>query len=192
LASSLSVPALLLGVAPLPARSDDLQAFLSDSHRFAGLRSFRLHLDSTSPKGHSVRDLVYVAPDKLRVEIKDTSLVVVVIGTNVWLRGPDKKWTKGKLSTGNPFAPINAIYRIVAQSKTGSVHFSGTQDVNGTATHVYQIYMAPQRGFLAETTRVWIGLADGFPRRIEERNGPYTTTAIYSDWNQPTLTVSGP
>ena len=176
----------LLVIAPQPARADDGRALVADAHRFAQARSFKMHVVEQSPLGTSYKDIIYVAPDKVRVALGATGLVVVVIGNDVWLRGADAKWAKAKLPPEqNPLTTVRDTTAFADNLNGKKVKALGSQQLGGIATHLYQIEATAKTGYSVKTTRVWIGAADGFTHRIEERNGPFVATTTYSDWNAP-------
>jgi hypothetical protein len=157
-----------------------------------GLHSFKVRLTDTTPQGSTSRDVTYVAPDKLRVEIVGSPMVVVAIAHNVWLRGQNGQWQKAQYAPGvDPLTEVRATFDIARQMKGPGVHLEGIARLNGRAVKVYDIDPPAKRGYEGRTTRFWIGADDGYPHRIEQRKGPYVFTAVYSAWNQP-LSVSGP
>jgi len=177
--------------APLPS-GRAAQAMLSDAHRFTHLRSFRMHQVEVTPVGTTVKDVTYVAPDKVRVVLGDTGLIVVVISKNVWLRGPDGKWTKANLPPGDDVVDIVRNTTAFADDlRDKAVTALGPRQLAGAPTRLYEVDERRKAGYSVKTTFVWIGTADGYAHRIEERNGPYVSTTTYSDWNQP-LSVSVP
>jgi hypothetical protein len=182
--------ALLAYAAPLGARADDRQAFHNDTRRMLHMHSFRMRLIELSPQGMMAREMTFVAPDKLRVQIAASPMVAVLIGTNVWIRAADGTWKKSAdRLPGDPLAAIHDTFTFATDLQGRTVRFIGTRREAGVASHVYEIDAPKKPGYTAEAARIWIGVADGYPRRIERRNGPFASTAIYSDWNKP-LTVS--
>jgi outer membrane lipoprotein-sorting protein len=177
--------ALVTGV-PGPARADDGRAMVADAHRMAQARSFKMHVVEQSPLGKSFKDIVYVAPDKVRVALGDTGLIVVVIGNDVWLRGADAKWTKAKLPPEqNPLTTVRDTTAFADNLAGKTVKALGSQQLDGVATHLYRIDVTGKAGYSVKSTRVWIGAVDGQTHKIEERNGPFVATTTYSDWNAP-------
>ena len=173
--------------APLAARADDTNAFLADTRRFSSMKSFRLQLDSVSPTaGTTSETLTYVAPDRLRVDMPAKDFVAVVIGRYAWLRGRSGHWKKVEMAPGaDPLAAVHDTSVIAERVGGRRVRFVGTQRLDGDAMHVYEIDAPPRKGYSAKTERVWIGASDGYPHRIEQHNGAYASTAIYSSFNRP-------
>jgi hypothetical protein len=178
--------ALLLIAAATPAAAS------TSAQPLPGLRSFKVRLTDTTPQGSTSRDVTYVAPDKLRLEIVGTPLVVVAIAHNVWLRGQNHQWQKAQYAPGvDPLSEVRATFDIARQMNGPGVHLEGVSRLNGRAVKVYDIDPPAKRGYEGRITRFWIGVSDGYPHKIEQRKGPYVFTAVYSAWNQP-LSVSGP
>lgn len=148
-----------------------------------------MHVVEVTPLGRSVKDIIYVAPDKVRVALGDTGLVVVVIANNVWLRGVDGKWIKAKRSSQDLLAAVRDTTAFADDLSDKSVRLLGSPHLDGVPTRLYQIDVLRKAGYSVKTTRVWVGTADGYAHRIEERNGPYLATTTYSDYNAP-LSVS--
>jgi outer membrane lipoprotein-sorting protein len=177
--------AVLPLVAAAPATAETSDPGLTPLH------SFRMHLVDSTPQGTSSRDIIFVAPDKLRVEIPDSSMVVVAISKNVWLRQPNGSWQKAAYAPGvDPLADVRATLDIARKLSGPEVHYRGLATLSGAAVKVYDVAPPPKAGYRTPTTRMWIGAQDGYPHQIQQRNGPYVFTATYSSWNQ-SLSVSG-
>jgi hypothetical protein len=154
------------------------------------MHSFRMRLIELSPQGVTAREMTYVAPDKLRVQIAPSPMVAVLIGTNVWIRAVDGTWKKSTDQLpDDPLAAIHDTFKFATDLQGRNVRFLGTQREDGVATHVYEVDAPKRPGYSSEDARIWIGISDGYPRRIVRHNGPFASTAIYSDWNKP-LSVS--
>jgi len=176
--------------APLVACADDSQRLLSEV-RFTTIKSFKLDMLSHSPQGAFDKQLTYVAPDRLRLEIPTRKLVAVTIGHFVWVRDPEKKWHKEALPAGaDPMAAVHSLTQLSRSVKSKTVTYVGDETVDGVKTHVYKLVAPPRRGYSAISEKLWLG-TDGYPRKIEQRNGPYSMRATYSDLNAP-LNVAGP
>jgi len=186
-----SVMALIIALGSL-ARADDMNAFLRESQRFTAMRSFKLQINTTTPHGSSSKYLTYVAPNKLRIDVPTEKLAVVVIGTLVWVRGSDGKWSKQKLAPGSdPLGAVHDTSVIAKQVKGATVTFVRNEQLGTVPTHVYKLQPPQKRGYRAKTTQIWIGTTDGFPRKIVQQNGPFSSTATYTDLNGA-LSISGP
>ena len=176
--------------APLAARADDSQRLLSEV-RFTTIKSFKLAMAYHSPRGEFDKQLTYVAPDRLRLEIPTQRLVAVTIGHFVWLRDPSDKWHKEKSPAGaDPMAAVHSLTQVAQSVKSKTVTYVGDETIDGVKTHVYKLVAPPKRGYSAISEKLWLG-TDGYPRKIEQRNGPYSMLATYSDLNAP-LSVAGP
>ncbi len=177
---------------PLGARGDDRNAFLTDAHRFTAMHSFKLQIDSVGPATSSTKYLTYVAPNKLRLDEPSRKLAVVVIGKLIWLRTANGKWQNERLAPGaDPLGAVHDPSIIVKDIDGKTIKYDGARQFDGVPTHVYDLAAAPRTGRSATTTRIWIGVRDGFPRKIVQRNGPFSSTATYTDLNGA-LSISGP
>jgi outer membrane lipoprotein-sorting protein len=173
---------------PLAARADDSKAFLADTRRFPSLRSFRLQLDTQSPaSGETAETLTYMAPDELRVEMPARNFTAVIVGSFVWLRsgGRTAHWKKVPMAPGaDPLAAVHDTNAIAERVRGRTITFVGTEPLDGSPMHVYEIDAPPRTGYSAKTERIWIGARDGYPYKIVQRNGKYASTAVYSKFNE--------
>ncbi len=185
-----ALAATVVAFAPLAARADDSQRLLSEV-RFTSIKSFKLTMLFRSPQGQLDKQLIYVAPDRLRVEIPSQQLVAVTIGHNVWFRDASKKWHKQELPPGqDPMAAVHGITEVEKSVKSKIVTYLGDETISGVKTHVYKLVAPPKRGYSAISEKLWLGI-DGYPRQIVQGNGPYSMHATYTDLNAP-LSVAGP
>jgi outer membrane lipoprotein-sorting protein len=185
-----ALAATAVALAPLAARADDSQRLLSEVH-FTTIKSFKLAMIFRSPQGKLDKELIYVAPDRLRVEIPSQRLVAVTIGHDVWFRDPANKWHKQELPPGqDPMAAVHTITEVSKSIKSKIVTYVGDETLAGVKTHVYKLVAPPKPGYSAISEKLWLG-PDGYPRQIIQRNGPFSMHATYSDLNAP-LSVAGP
>jgi len=185
-----ALAAATVAFAPLAGRADDSQRLLSEV-RFTSIKSFKLSMLYRSPRGRLDKELTYVAPDRLRLEIPAQGLVAVTIGNYVWVRDPAKKWHKEQLPPGaDPMAAVHGITQVEKSIKSKIVTYVGEETLAGVKTHVYKLVAPPKRGYSALSEKLWLGV-DGYPRQIVQSNGPFSMHATYSDLNAP-LSVAGP
>jgi hypothetical protein len=176
--------------APLAVRADDAQRLISEV-RFTSIRSFKLSMHFRAPQGQLDKELIYVAPDRMRVEIPTQQLVAVTIGRDVWFRDPAKKWHKRELPAGqDPMAAVHSLTEVAKSIKSKIVTYVGDETLAGVKTHVYKLVAPPKPGYSAISEKLWLGI-DGYPRQIVQSNGPYSMHATYTDLNAP-LSVAGP
>ncbi len=178
--------AALLAVASLPlaARADDSKRLLAEQ-RFTTIKSFKLDMIYRSPKGEFDKTLTYVAPDRLRLDIPKQKLTAVTIGQFVWLRDGQNHWHKAQAPKGkDPLATVHSLTEIASAIKGKTVTYIGSEDLGGVETHVYRLQALPKPGFTAISEKLWLGV-DGYPRKIEQHNGPFSMRATYSQFNAP-------
>ena len=180
----LAFVACALALVSHPARADDTKAFVRDVQRGAGLRSFRLHVDAVSPiSGIISETLAYVAPDTVRVDVPGKHFSAVIIGSSLWLRGRSGRWRRGRLTdAANALAAVRDTTAIADNARGKHVRFRGTESIHGVAMHVYDLDDPDGNGSRSE--RIWIGDRDGFPHRIEQRNGALVSTGTYFDFDR--------
>ncbi len=185
-----ALAAATVAFSPLAAHADDSQRLLSEVH-FTSIKSFKLAMLFRSPQGKLDKELIYVAPDRLRVEIPSQQLVAVTIGHDVWFRDPQKKWHKQELPADqDPMAAVHSLTGVAKSVKSKIVTYVGDETLGGIKTHVYKLVAPPKPGYSAITEKLWLGV-DGYPRQIIQSNGPFSMHATYSDLNAP-LSVAGP
>jgi outer membrane lipoprotein-sorting protein len=179
-----------LALAPPAARADDSKRLLSEL-RFTSIKSFKLDMLSHSPQGVFDKKLIYVAPNRLRLEIPKRNIVAVTIGSYVWIRDPQNKWHKQELPPGvDPMSAVHSITAVAKSITSKIVTYVGDETLSGVKTHVYKLVAPPKRGFSAISETLWLGV-DGYPRKVQLSNGPYSMLATYTDLNAP-LSVAGP
>lgn len=173
-----------VAVAPLAARADDSKRLLAEEH-FTTIRSFQLAMVYHSPKGEFDKQLTYVAPDKLRLEIPSQKIVAVTIGKYVWVRDPANKWHKEASPAGkDPMDVVHSLTKVADSIKGKTVTYVGKESLDGVETHVYRLQALPKPGYSSISEKLWLGI-DGYPRKIVQSNGPYTLSATYSEFNAP-------
>ena len=182
LATCMAAAVALLAVAQ-PVRADDSKALLADAKRFPSLRSFRMKVDSVDPaSGLTSQTLTYVAPDSLRVDVPAKHFTAVIIGSYLWLRNRAGHWKRARMTAEtNTLAAVRETSAIAERVSGKTVRFDGTETLGGKRMHVYDIE-DPDGGGASE--RIWIGTRDGYPHRIEQRDGAFASTATYSSFNQ--------
>jgi hypothetical protein len=185
------VAALLAFAVPRAAFADDRARLIAQLHGFAHPQSFRMHVVETSPAGTSTKDVSYVAPDKVRLVLGNTGLVVVVIGDNVWLRRIDGSWQKAHLPAAqSPLGTVRDAISFADRLPYVRVTALGRRTLYGIPTDLYKLDTRKSSGYSIKTSRLWIAIG-GYPVKLEERNGPYLATTTYADWNRP-FDVSAP
>lgn len=175
--------AVALIAVPLQARADDSKRLLAEEH-FTTIKSFHLAMTYHSPQGELEKQLTYVAPDRLRVEIPAQKLVAVTIGGFVWVRDPENKWHKQRSGGRDPLDVVHNVTKVADSIKGKIVTFVGDESLDGVPTHLYKLQAAPKPGYSSISEKLWLG-TDGYPRKLVQSNGPYSMSAVYSDFNAP-------
>jgi len=183
--------ALALVAVQTSARADDVQRLLNDAKNFASLRSFELHIKSHSPAdGPRSETLTYVAPDSLRVDVPSRKFSAIIIGKYLWIRRGRERWHRAQLTdASNALDAVRETSSLAARIDGKHVRFLGDATLAGKTMRVYEIAGPPRRSLGPAKERIWIGVDDGFPHRIVQRDGAFVSTGTYSKFNQ-TLSVA--
>ena len=125
-----------------------------------------------------------VMPD--RMHMTSQQFEMILIGSTSYVKiGPT--WQKMNLPQTidvNQFSP--KTYQTALQGLP-DIKILGPDMVDGVPTIVYQFGAAGAGASPATTTKVWVGVTDGFPHKIESG----TATITFSDFNTP-ITINAP
>jgi hypothetical protein len=168
------------------ARADDTQRLLTDAKNFSSLRSFVLQIASDSPaEGPRSETLTYVAPDSLRVDVPSRRFSAVIIGSYLWIRRGPGRWHRAQLTdASNALDAVRATSSLAAGIDGKRVRFLGDATLAGKTMRVYEIAGPPRSSLPLAKERIWIGVDDGYPHRIVQRDGAFVSTGTYSKFNQ--------
>ena len=87
----------------------------------------------------------------------------------------------------NLFNPKNYETQLSNPGALPDIKVLGPDTVDGVPTIAYQISTPAKSGAPATTTKVWIGVADGFPRKVESGSA----TITFYDFNA-NITINPP
>jgi hypothetical protein len=168
------------------ARAGDTERLLNDAKNFPSLRSFVLHIASDSPaEGPRSETLTYVAPDSLRVDVPSKNFSAVIIGSYLWVRRGPGRWHRAQLTdASNALDAVRATSSLAARIDGKRVRFLGDATLAGKTMRVYEIAGPPRGSLPPAKERIWIGVDDGYPHRIVQRDGAFVSTGTYSKFNQ--------
>ena len=178
--------ALAVATVPATARADDAERLLSDAKNFPSLRSFVLQIASDSPAdGPRSETLTYVAPDSLRVDVPSRKFSALIIGSYLWVRHGSARWHRAQLTdASNALDAVRATSSLGARIGGKRVRFLGDATLAGKTMRVYEIAGPPRSSVPPAKERIWIGVEDGYPHRIVQRDGAFVSTGTYSKFNQ--------
>jgi hypothetical protein len=178
--------AIAVAVVRTGARADDAERLRNDARNFASLRSFVLQIASDSPaEGPRSETLTYVAPDSLRVDVPSRKFSAVIIGSYLWIRRGSGRWHRAQLTdASNALDAVRATSSLAARIEGKRVRFLGDATLAGKTMRVYEIAGPPRGSLPLAKERIWIGVDDGYPHRIVQRDGAFVSTGTYSKFNQ--------
>jgi hypothetical protein len=178
--------ALAFAAMSTSARADDAHRLLSDAKNFSSLRSFVLQIASDSPtRGPRSETLTYVAPDFLRVDVPSRKFSAVIIGSYLWVRRAPGRWHRAQLTdASNALDAVRTTSSLATRIGGKRVRFLGDATLAGKTMRVYEIAGPPRRALPPAKERIWIGVDDGYPHRIVQRDGAFVSTGTYSKFNQ--------
>ncbi len=178
--------AIAVAAMPTSARAGDAERLRNDAKNFSSLRSFELRIASDSPtEGPRSETLTYVAPDSLRVDVPSRKFSALIIGSYLWVRRGTAHWQRAQLTdASNALEAVRATSELAARIDGKRVRFLGDATLAGKTMRVYEIAGPPRGSLPLAKERIWIGVDDGYPHRIVQRDGAFVSTGTYSKFNQ--------
>lgn len=146
------------------------------------VKSFRAHMTtSAGGAGSQEIDMEFVSPDRYHMNMKGAE--IIMIGTTSYFK-VGNAWQKMTLPQSVDLSMADAGKFQTALGATPDVKLVGADVVDGTPTTVYQVNASASG---SQSTKIWLGVADGLPRKIV--NGASTIT--FSDFNG-NITINPP
>jgi hypothetical protein len=202
-------PARPAAAAPADPKTALTQAFRG----WGGTKSFRAKINTTGLQGgDSEMKMDVVMPDRIHMTRTGGGMEMIMVGDSAWMKLPNG-WQKfGSGFDVDLTNPKKFEESIGASTETKLI---GPDLLDGTPCLVYQYTTtlvpetAPAGGAPAGaaakpgikpgpvsnvfTAKVWVGVADQLPRKLEsaDPNSPTKTTILYYDFNAP-ITVNPP
>ncbi len=186
-----ATPAPTATPVPPPTSASPLDALSRAFRSFAGAKSFRAKITTTSGStGGQDIQLDVVMPDRFHMTSKQVE--AIIIGPTFYLK-TGTQWLKTAAPKGLDFsfADVKKI-----QDELGATTESkllGPELLDGTPTLVYQYTTTIKTPTpTTSTSKVWVAVADGLPRKMEvvAKSGT-KTTIIYYDYNA-NITIDPP
>src|SRR5262249_26808400 len=146
------------------------------------VKSYRAHMTSGSGSSGTVDvDLEVVTPD--RFHMKTGQLEMIIIGNTTYVK-MGTTWQKMTLTQTIDLSLADA-HKFEAQVGTSpDVKLLGPEVLDGTPTLVYQM---GQTSGSSQTVKMWVGVADGLPRKVSTPG----TIITFSDYNS-NITINPP
>ena len=193
--SALVSTAAAAAAAPKPAeaapaaKAPDASADLAKACRaLAAVKSFRA-LMTTGDGGEKIETRTEAElPDRFHVFNADYELII--LGSEVYRRLPGGSWQTSP--TGLAVTSLTDPRKLEEYLKTAKVTLVGTETLAGSQVRVYQAAAArsPARKSVHDDPdpfylKVWVGSADGLPRRLEGTvlSTQTKTSVVYYDYN---------
>jgi hypothetical protein len=186
------------------APAGDARSALGEIFRgWTGVKTFRARITGSLPGSGAAQtnlQMEVVLPDRVRgtVAAGGANMEMIMAGGSTYMKMPTGQWIKA------PGAPIDfgtmdpKRYENDFRGSVSNVSLVGPEVVDGTPTLVYQYDVAePAAPAGAKVgpmhAKVWVGVADRLPRKLEVSGGPGggTTTITYYDYNAP-ITIEAP
>jgi outer membrane lipoprotein-sorting protein len=160
-------------------------------------KSYRAHVTSTTADGAATKMLIeYAAPDRYRMTGeapggeagKNFKMEYVIVEGATYIKTPGGGWVKSPVDGGEMIKAFRDPKMLDELAKTADVKFIGPDTFEGAPMLVYQYTQTNPMGMkLKSTSRTWLSVADGLPRKTEtegEFDGKKTKTLItMTDYN---------
>jgi hypothetical protein len=154
------------------------------THAFGGwlsAKSFRAHVNTTTGKTTTDSLIEVVMPDRFHFTNKSSE--IIKIGNDFYSKtGTTWRKVTAPQSFDVSFADTRKIQEQLGLSSEQK--FVGAEVLDGTPTLLYQYVTIVNSPPNTTTTKVWVGAADGLPRKSESLSKSGThTLVLYSDYN---------
>ncbi|HLL13685.1 MAG TPA: hypothetical protein VK388_01280 [Pyrinomonadaceae bacterium] len=169
-------------------------------------RAMRAQLDAKSYRAHVTSTLADAAPNKMIIEYaapdryrmiregqagggeENARMEFVVVANAMYIKKPDGGWTRAPINPGEMIKSFRDPKMLDELVKTADVKFVGADTLDGAPMLVYQYTQNNPMGMnLKSTSKTWLSVADGLPRKTETEGvleGKTTKTLItISDYN---------
>jgi len=160
-------------------------------------KSYRAHVTSTTGDGMTSKMLIeYAAPDRYRMTTeaqggsagKGFKMEYVIVGGATYIKTPNSGWVKSPIDASAIIKGFRDPKMLDELAKTADVKLVGPDTLDGAPMLVYQYTQNNPMGMkVKSTTKTWLSVADGLPRKNEtegEFNGTKTKTLVtMSDYN---------
>jgi hypothetical protein len=159
--------------------------------RWPQLKSLRARMSIDSPNGRIEALIEAVQPNRVRMKAGN-GIELVTVGGNAYMKTPGTGWEKMPANSAQPFSFKGLMGDEFL--KGGEASLVGAEKSDGLDTDVYDVTSAMG---LTGTARVWIGKADGLPRRLAGTIGGGDGTGIpmvvtFYDFNKDDISIQAP
>ena len=168
---------------PTPTLANPLDALKGVFHSLAGVKSFRMKMTTTGgTAANSDMTLEVVMPDRFHMVGKSFEAYVIA-GTFYMKMGA--QWQKIAMPKTFDLSSADPKKLEAELGATTETKLIGAEVLDGTPTTVYQYTTTIKTPTpTTVTAKVWIGVADGLPRKMESTTKTgVKTVATYYDYN---------
>jgi outer membrane lipoprotein-sorting protein len=158
-----------------------------------GAKSFRAHSVSASTQGESNSEIEFVAPDRYHFTIRKAGgaqTEMIIADGKTFVKSGDRPWQLVPGDVGAFLKSFRDPQTMDYLKKSTDIKFVGTDTLDGAPVWVYEYTFQFNKSGASEAahhSKVWVGSADGLPRRVEtvsEISGYESKlTTTYSDYN---------
>ncbi|HZH89819.1 MAG TPA: hypothetical protein VEX70_04275 [Pyrinomonadaceae bacterium] len=159
-------------------------------------KSYRAHVTTTLADGAPSKMLIeYVAPDSYRMTQSGqgdaaggSSMEYVIVKGAMYMKTPKGEWAKSPIDASSMIKAFRDPKMLDELTKTADVKLVGPDMLDGAPMLVYEYTQTNPMGMnLKNTSRTWLSVADGLPRKTEsegEFDGKKTKTLVtMTDYN---------
>ena len=176
-----------------PTSANPLDALTRIFHGWAGVKSFRNKITTTTSAGVTTEltlDVVMM-PDP-RFHIVSKQFEAIIIGAAYYLK-TGTTWQKMALPKGFDFSSADLKAREAELGASTDDKLIGPAILDGTPTLVYQYTVTIKTPTpFTRTSKVWVAVSDQLPRQVESVSiTGAKTIAIYFDYNAA-ITIEPP
>ena len=173
------LPGATTQVAPptkIPEASNPLDALTQTFRGLGNVKSFRARIAMAgTPAGAQEMNLEVVLPDRFHMVSKQTEMIILNQAVYIKVAG---QWQKMPMTQGIDLSMTDPQKLQTTLGAATDVKLIGAEVLDGTPTMVYQyttkIGTQPQ----PFTSKIWVGVSDNLPRKIESESQPGQKTTI--------------
>ena len=142
----------------------------------------------------------YVAPDRWRATVgmqqSSAEAEALIVGGVFYFKAPNGSWEEKAANPQriqNEFTKIRqeVLIESLTRAKTDAVKLIGQNTLAGAPVYVYQFSYFPPGVSIRHNAKIWVGVDDGLPRKVEEEHSltqagltmNFKVTTSYSDYN---------
>jgi outer membrane lipoprotein-sorting protein len=191
---------LLIAAVPPAVLGSDAKADLKvASDAVLKVKSYRIHMTTSSQAGTNISTIEFVAPNRMHIIDEKKEMIIVPEGT--YVKVAKGKWQKSPMDMSSMIAKLRTSEFTDEILKNEQVRLIGPDTLDGKSMMVYEIVYTSSD--LKSRNRVWISTDDHLPYKSETDGeakefkmsgktigGKSKTTSLYTDYNAPIKIVA--